>query len=48
MAVSTCRELIERALRYTLSATTTYELNTEGARCMIDMPLERRRRRSTP
>src|SRR5262249_34576317 len=41
------RELIERALPYALGATTTYELSAEGARCMIDMPLERPRRRRT-
>lgn len=39
------RELIEEALPYSLGATTTYELSAEGARCIIDMPLERPRRK---
>lgn len=33
------RELIERALPYTLNATTSFELNDDGVRCTIDMPL---------
>jgi two-component sensor histidine kinase len=41
------RELIEQALPYALGATTTYELSAEGARCMIDMPLERPRQKRT-
>ncbi|MCR0985415.1 PAS domain-containing protein [Roseomonas populi] len=35
------RELIERALPYTLNARTSYELGERGVRCTIDMPLER-------
>jgi two-component sensor histidine kinase/PAS domain-containing protein len=40
------RELIEQALPYALGAITTYELSAGGARCMIDMPLERPLRRA--
>ncbi len=39
------RELIERALPYALGARTAYELGPEGARCTIDLPLDRGRRR---
>lgn len=39
------RELIERALPYALGATTTYALRPQGARCTIDLPLEKRRSR---
>lgn len=39
------RELIERALPYALGAKTTFELGPEGARCTIDLPLDKRRRR---
>lgn len=38
------RELIERALPYSLDATTQYELGEGGVRCTIDMPLERAER----
>lgn len=42
-------ELIERALPYALKATTRYELDEWGVRCMIDMPLQRRpARRQVP
>ena len=33
------RELIERALPYSLNATTSFELNNDGLRCTIDLPL---------
>ena len=33
------RELIERALPYALNAKTSFELNHEGVRCTIDLPL---------
>lgn len=33
------RELIERALPYALNATTSFELNHDGVRCTIDLPL---------
>lgn len=33
------RELIERALPYTLNAKTSFELNDDGVRCTIDLPL---------
>ena len=33
------RELIERALPYALNATTSFELNNDGLRCTIDLPL---------
>lgn len=33
------RELIERALPYALHATTSFELNGDGVRCTIDLPL---------
>jgi two-component system CheB/CheR fusion protein len=33
------RELIERALPYSLGARTRYELASEGVRCAIDLPL---------
>lgn len=33
------RELIERALPYSLNARTSFELNDEGLRCTIDLPL---------
>jgi len=33
------RELIERALPYALSATTSFELSNDGVRCTIDLPL---------
>lgn len=35
------RELIERALPYTLGARTTYVLSADGLRCAIDLPLGR-------
>lgn len=38
------RELIERALPYTLDAKTSFELNHEGLRCTIDLPLTDRNR----
>ncbi|MGO4387658.1 PAS domain S-box protein [Microvirga sp. 2YAF29] len=38
------RELIERALPHTLGARTSYELNADGVRCSIDMPLDKRER----
>ncbi|MBI0538525.1 PAS domain S-box protein [Roseomonas sp. KE2513] len=43
------RELIERALPYSLNAKTSFEHDEAGLRCTIDMPLERTRsrRRST-
>jgi PAS domain S-box-containing protein len=37
------RELIERALPYTLGAETRYELGETGVRCTIDLPLDARR-----
>jgi PAS domain S-box-containing protein len=37
------RELIERALPYTLNAATSYVVGDEGVRCTIDIPLEERR-----
>ena len=33
------RELIERALPYSLNATTSFELSNDGVRCTIDLPL---------
>ena len=39
------RELIERALPYALGATTAYERRAGGARCTIDLPLEKAERR---
>jgi two-component sensor histidine kinase len=33
------RELIERALPYALNAKTSFELNDDGVRCTIDLPL---------
>lgn len=33
------RELIEQALPYALDATTSFELNGDGVRCTIDLPL---------
>ncbi|QDA36776.1 hypothetical protein E4191_22055 (plasmid) [Paracoccus liaowanqingii] len=33
------RELIERALPYALNATTSFELNRDGVRCTINLPL---------
>ncbi|MEG3166340.1 sensor histidine kinase [Sphingomonas sp. PB2P19] len=38
------RELIERALPYALNATTSFELNNDGLRCTIDLPLTDRNR----
>ena len=38
------RELIERALPYSLGATTRYELSSASLLCTIDMPLRRRGR----
>ncbi|MGI4807251.1 MAG: sensor histidine kinase [Janthinobacterium lividum] len=38
------RELIERALPYTLNAKTSFELNHDGVRCTIDLPLTDRNR----
>jgi PAS domain S-box-containing protein len=38
------RELIERALPYSLNAKTSYELRPEGVYCTIDLPLEKKRR----
>ena len=35
------RELIERALPYSLGATTRFELRPDGVRCSIDLPLAR-------
>jgi PAS domain S-box-containing protein len=35
------RELIERALPYSLNAKTSFELDENGLRCSIDMPLDR-------
>lgn len=39
------RELIERALPYSLNARTSFEHDEAGLRCTIDMPLERSRDR---
>jgi two-component sensor histidine kinase len=39
------RELIERALPYSLDADTRYELRPDGARCFIDVPLEKSERK---
>jgi two-component system CheB/CheR fusion protein len=39
------RELIERALPYQLGAETTYELEPDGLRCVVLLPLPERRRR---
>jgi two-component system CheB/CheR fusion protein len=36
------RELIERALPYSLNARTSFELGDNGVRCTIDLPLEKR------
>ena len=36
------RELIERALPYALNATTSFELNHDGVRCTIELPLTHR------
>ena len=36
------RELIERALPYQLSAETSYELTSDGVRCMIALPISTR------
>lgn len=38
------RELIEEALPYSLGARTRYDLGPDGARCTIELPLERRER----
>ncbi|WP_052341196.1 PAS domain S-box protein [Salinarimonas rosea] len=40
------RELIERALPYALGAKTRYELGPAGARCTIDLPLDKKKRRT--
>ena len=37
------RELLERSLPYQLDARTSYELDEDGVRCVIDLPLEPRR-----
>ena len=41
------RQLIERALPYTLGAKTKYELNESGVLCEIEIPVEKEQRRST-
>jgi two-component sensor histidine kinase len=42
------RELIERALPYALGAKTRFELRSDGVRCKIDLPLEKKQRGITP
>ena len=37
------RQLIDEALPYSLGAKTRFELDDSGVRCMIDLPLEKRR-----
>ncbi|WBH16318.1 sensor histidine kinase [Sphingomonas radiodurans] len=39
------RELIERALPYALNAKTSFDLNDDGVRCTIDLPLVDRNRK---
>jgi two-component sensor histidine kinase len=36
------RQLIERALRYELKASTSFDLAADGARCRIEIPVDRR------
>ncbi len=42
------RELIERALPYQLGAETSYELEPHALRCVVTLPLPKRRRRNRP
>lgn len=42
------RELIERALPYSLGAATSYEITPDGVRCTIDLPLDKAERRRRP